>query len=61
MLREAKEEAEYKAAHPDYKESIMNVKLTTEFDTYQGLAHLEALEILSKESEVKVRKVKRKC
>ncbi|KAK3696723.1 hypothetical protein QZH41_013084, partial [Actinostola sp. cb2023] len=54
MLREAKEDAEYKVAHPDYKESVMNVKLTTEFDKFQGLAHLEALEILSKESESKV-------
>jgi hypothetical protein len=52
MLREAKEEAEYQASHPDQKEPI--VSFSTEFDKFQGLAHLEALEILSKECLSKV-------
>ena len=31
-----------------------NVDLLSEFDKFQGLAHLEALEMLSRDSEVKV-------
>ncbi|EDO49592.1 predicted protein, partial [Nematostella vectensis] len=54
MLREAKEEAERKAAHQEQEKATKNVNFSTEFDQHQGLAHLEALEILAKESEHKV-------
>ena len=55
MLREAKEESEEKALRVGAHESLSPmVNYSTEFDQYQGLAHLEALEILSRQSAVKV-------
>ena len=57
VLREAKEREELQTAE---KESESEQKLVAHygmlFDEYQGLSHLEALEILSRESESKVRR-----
>lgn len=57
MLREAKEREELQTAE---KESESEKKVVAHygmlFDEYQGLSHLEALEILSRESESKVRR-----
>lgn len=56
MLREAKEREELQTAD---KECESEKKVVAHygmlFDEYQGLSHLEALEILSRESESKVR------
>ncbi len=56
MLREAKEREELQTAE---KESDSEKRLVAHygmlFDEFQGLSHLEALEILSRESESKVR------
>uniref|UniRef100_A0A3Q4BF06 Uncharacterized protein n=1 Tax=Mola mola TaxID=94237 RepID=A0A3Q4BF06_MOLML len=58
VLREAKEREELQTAE---KESESEQKLVAHygmlFDEYQGLSHLEALEILSRESESKVKSV----
>lgn len=55
MLRQAKEESEEKALKVGPGESLSPmICYSTEFDQYQGLAHLEALEILSRQSSIKV-------
>lgn len=56
MLREAKEESEQKATATEggTKGTMPTVDLLSEFDKFQGLAHLEALEMLSRDSEAKV-------
>ena len=51
-LREAKEIAQQGNAQPTELTSMD--KFSLEFDKYQGLAHLEALEIISHESEPEV-------
>lgn len=57
MLREAKEREELQTAE---KQSESEKKVVAHygmlFDEFQGLSHLEALEILSRESESKVRR-----
>lgn len=57
VLREAKEREELQTAEkesPDSeKKPVAHYGML--FDEYQGLSHLEALEILSRESESKVR------
>lgn len=56
VLREAKEREELQSADKDSANS--NKKVVAHygmlFDEFQGLSHLEALEILSRESESKV-------
>lgn len=56
MLREAKEESEQKAAMAEGQGegTTPTIDLFSEFDKFQGLAHLEALEMLSRDSEAKV-------
>ncbi|XP_029304828.1 protein FAM114A2 isoform X2 [Cottoperca gobio] len=59
VLREAKEREELQTAEKEFSES--EKKLVAHygmlFDEFQGLSHLEALEILSRESESKVKSV----
>lgn len=52
MLREAKEKEKQRLAQQLTAERTAHYGLL--FDEYQGLSHLEALEILSNESESKV-------
>ena len=56
MLKEAKEVSEQKAAEAEGQDegTTPTVDLFSEFDKFQGLAHLEALEMLSRDSEAKV-------
>ena len=56
ILKEAREESEQKAAASEggLEKNTPTVDLLSEFDKFQGLAHLEALEMLSRDSEVKV-------
>lgn len=53
MLKEAKEKE--RARLENQPVSAPTAHYGVLFDDYQGLSHLEALEILSNESEVKVR------
>ena len=53
VLKEAKEVSEQKAAGAP-EGTTPTVDLFSEFDKFQGLAHLEALEMLSRDSEAKV-------
>lgn len=53
VLKEAKEVSEQKAAAAP-EGTTPTVDLFSEFDKFQGLAHLEALEMLSRDSEAKV-------
>lgn len=57
MLREAKQREEMQKAEEEESESDKKVvaHYGMLFDEFQGLSHLEALEILSRESELKVR------
>lgn len=54
MLKEAKEKERVRLANQPMSMSTAHYSIL--FDDYQGLSHLEALEILSSESEVKVRR-----
>lgn len=57
MLREAKEREELQTAEKEGSDSEKKVvaHYGMLFDEFQGLSHLEALEILSRDSESKVR------
>ncbi|CAK6979069.1 protein FAM114A2 [Scomber scombrus] len=59
VLREAKEREEQQTAEKDSSDSEKKpvAHYGMLFDEYQGLSHLEALEILSRESESKVKSV----
>ncbi|XP_037543163.1 protein FAM114A2 [Nematolebias whitei] len=59
VLREAKEREELQTTEKDSSDSEKKVvaHYGMLFDEYQGLSHLEALEILSRESELKVKSV----
>uniref|UniRef100_A0A7N8YCC0 Family with sequence similarity 114 member A2 n=1 Tax=Mastacembelus armatus TaxID=205130 RepID=A0A7N8YCC0_9TELE len=59
VLREAKEREELQTAQTEMSESEKKVvaHYGMLFDEFQGLSHLEALEILSRESESKVKSV----
>ncbi|XP_034540209.1 protein FAM114A2 isoform X2 [Notolabrus celidotus] len=59
VLREAKEQEELQSAETDGSDSEKKVvaHYGMLFDEFQGLSHLEALEILSRESESKVKSV----
>ena len=56
MLREGKAASEAKATHRAGQENrqVPAVDVFTKFEEHQGMAHLEALEILSHESESQV-------
>lgn len=53
VLREAREASEQKAT-VEAEQTTPMVDLCGEFDKFQGLAHLEALEMLSRDSEAKL-------
>lgn len=53
MLKEAKERERQRLGNQPISAPTAHYGIL--FDDYQGLSHLEALEILSNESEVKVR------
>lgn len=54
ILREAKEKAEVIEKTMEEKQKIRRVHFESLFDDYQGLVHLEALEMLSKQSNIKI-------
>ncbi|XP_057330551.1 protein FAM114A2 [Microplitis mediator] len=54
MLREAKEKAEAEQKTYQEKEQARKVHFESLFDDFQGLVHLEALEMLSKQSTMKI-------
>ncbi|XP_022091499.1 protein FAM114A2-like [Acanthaster planci] len=54
MLRDAKEEAETAAKEEEEEKERQRAHFGILFDQYQGLAHLEALEMISNQSESKV-------
>ncbi|XP_015593119.1 protein FAM114A2 isoform X1 [Cephus cinctus] len=54
MLREAKEKAEVEEKTLEEREIARKVHFESLFDDYQGLVHLEALEMLSKQSNIKI-------
>lgn len=54
VLREAKEREEHQTAEEVSSDTEKKAHYGMLFDEFQGLAHLEALEILSRESESKV-------
>lgn len=57
VLREAKEKAEMEAKLNEDKEVMRKAHFETLFDDFQGLVHLEALEMLSKQCELKVKAI----
>ncbi|KAG9351940.1 hypothetical protein JZ751_023191 [Albula glossodonta] len=57
VLREAKEREEKQTAEEVSSDTEKKAHYGMLFDEYQGLSHLEALEILSRESESKVKSV----
>ncbi|KAK0167352.1 hypothetical protein PV327_004759 [Microctonus hyperodae] len=54
ILREAKEKAEVAEKTIEEKQQARKVHFETLFDDFQGLVHLEALEMLSKQSNMKI-------
>lgn len=54
MLREAKEKAEAEEKSFEEKELSRKVHFESLFDDFQGLVHLEALEMLSKQCNMKI-------
>lgn len=54
ILREAKEKAEIEQKTIEERQLARKVHFESLFDDYQGLVHLEALEILSKQSSIKI-------
>ncbi|XP_029167512.1 protein FAM114A2 isoform X2 [Nylanderia fulva] len=54
VLREAKEKAETEQKTIEERQLARKVHFESLFDDYQGLVHLEALEILSKQSNMKI-------
>lgn len=54
ILREAKEKAETEEKSIEERELARKVHFESLFDDYQGLVHLEALEMLSKQSNMKI-------
>lgn len=54
ILREAKERAETEEKTIEERELARKVHFESLFDDYQGLVHLEALEMLSKQSNMKI-------
>lgn len=54
ILREAKEKAESEEKTLEERELARKIHFESLFDDYQGLVHLEALEMLSKQSNIKI-------
>ncbi|XP_015428426.1 PREDICTED: protein FAM114A2 [Dufourea novaeangliae] len=54
VLREAKDKAETVEKTIEEKQKMRKVHFESLFDDYQGLVHLEALEMLSKQSNIKI-------
>lgn len=54
ILREAKEKAETAEKTAEERELARQVNFGSLFDDYQGLVHLEVLEILSRQSNIKI-------
>lgn len=54
ILREAKEKAESEEKTLEERELARKIRFESLFDDYQGLVHLEALEMLSKQSNMKI-------
>ncbi|XP_046430406.1 protein FAM114A2 isoform X1 [Neodiprion fabricii] len=54
MLREAKDKAETEEKTLEEKQLARKVHFESLFDDYQGLVHLEALEMLSKQCDIKI-------
>lgn len=54
ILREAKEKAENEEKTLEERELSRKIHFESLFDDYQGLVHLEALEMLSKQSNMKI-------
>ncbi|XP_070150113.1 protein FAM114A2 isoform X2 [Polyergus mexicanus] len=54
ILREAKEKAESEQKTIEERQLARKIHFESLFDDYQGLVHLEALEILSKQSNMKI-------
>lgn len=54
ILREAKEKADTEEKTLEEREMSRKVHFESLFDDYQGLVHLEALEMLSKQSNMKI-------
>ncbi|XP_034952683.1 protein FAM114A2 isoform X2 [Chelonus insularis] len=54
VLREAKDKAETEARTIEEKKLARRIHFESIFDDFQGLVHLEALEMLSKQSEMKI-------
>jgi hypothetical protein len=57
VLREAKEKAERENKEIEDKEAARKAHFETLFDDYQGLVHLEALEMLSEQCNMKLQSV----
>ncbi|XP_069851015.1 protein FAM114A2-like [Dipodomys merriami] len=57
VLREAKEKEELRTSNEVTMETDKKTHYGLLFDEFQGLSHLEALEMLSRESEIKVKSV----
>ncbi|MBN3319151.1 F1142 protein, partial [Atractosteus spatula] len=57
VLREAKEREEKQTAEEVSADTVRKAHYGMLFDEFQGLSHLEALEILSRESEAKVKSI----
>ncbi|OXU25787.1 hypothetical protein TSAR_003208 [Trichomalopsis sarcophagae] len=54
ILREAKEKADVEEKSAEEKQQARKVHFESLFDDYQGLVHLEALEMLSKQCNMKI-------
>ncbi|XP_043263301.1 protein FAM114A2 isoform X2 [Colletes gigas] len=54
VLREAKDKAETIEKTIEEKQNMRKIHFESLFDDYQGLVHLEALEMLSKQSNIKI-------
>ncbi|OAD57400.1 hypothetical protein WN48_02146 [Eufriesea mexicana] len=54
ILREAKQKAETIERTIEEKQKLRKVHFESLFDDYQGLVHIEALEMLSKQSSIKI-------
>jgi len=54
VLREAKEKAEAEKKTMEERELARRIHFESLFDDYQGLVHLEALEMLSKQCNIKI-------
>lgn len=54
ILREAKEKADSTERTMEERQKMRKVHFESLFDDYQGLVHIEALEMLSKQSNIKI-------